>query len=296
MRRTVASASESTAVWSSGLLYRDQLSPVAQLDAGGTLVSRFVYGTRLFVPDYLVRAGTTYRIVADQRGSVRLVVDIATGAVAQRLDYDEFGRVLLDTNPGFQPFGFAGGLYDPDTGLVRFGARDYDPQLGRWTAQDPIRFQGGDTNLYSYAGGDPINAIDPTGEDRLEVHIQWVEGQFRQAGEQYRRAQERLRRARERADRRLLEAEVWVQREIIDIDRDFWRIQRENERRSRMFCNDPEGFDRSYRRFTDPNDGDVFRSGRRLLRRGSSLNNPLLNPHPAVGIPGRLLGGVGGGH
>ncbi len=45
-----------------------------------------------------------------------------------RLDYDEFGRVLLDTNPGFQPFGFAGGHYDPDTQLVRFGARDYDPE------------------------------------------------------------------------------------------------------------------------------------------------------------------------
>jgi len=43
----------------------------------------------------------------------------------QRLDYDEFGRVLLDTNPGFVPFGYAGGLYDADTGLVRFGSRDY---------------------------------------------------------------------------------------------------------------------------------------------------------------------------
>jgi len=40
------------------------------------------------------------------------------------MDYDEFGNVLLDTNPGFQPFGFAGGLSDQRTGLVRFGARD----------------------------------------------------------------------------------------------------------------------------------------------------------------------------
>jgi hypothetical protein len=29
----------------------------------------------------------------------------------QELRYDAFGRVVLDTNPGFQPFGFAGGLY-----------------------------------------------------------------------------------------------------------------------------------------------------------------------------------------
>ena len=55
--------------------------------------------------------------------------------------------VTLDTNPGFQPFGFAGGLYDADTGLVRFGARDYDAAVARWTAKDPIRWDGGQANL-----------------------------------------------------------------------------------------------------------------------------------------------------
>jgi len=39
------------------------------------------------------------------------------------MDYDAFGRVLNEVNPGFQPFGFAGGLYDDDSGLVRFGVR-----------------------------------------------------------------------------------------------------------------------------------------------------------------------------
>ncbi len=75
------------------------------------------------------------------------MIDTADGSVAQQLEYDEFGRVLADSNPGFQPFGFAGGLYDRDTGLVRFGARDYDPETGRWTVKDPILFLGNDTNL-----------------------------------------------------------------------------------------------------------------------------------------------------
>jgi RHS repeat-associated protein len=79
------------------------------------------------------------------------------------MEYDEFGRVLVDTAPGFQPFGFAGGLSDRDTGLVRFGARDYDPQAGRWTVKDPIGFDGRDANLYGYALSDPINLIDPAG-------------------------------------------------------------------------------------------------------------------------------------
>jgi RHS repeat-associated protein len=54
-------------------------------------------------------------------------------------------------------------IYDPDTGLVRFGARDYDPETGRWTARDPIDFSGGDTNLYGYVADDPVNFVDPTG-------------------------------------------------------------------------------------------------------------------------------------
>lgn len=70
----------------------------------------------------------------------------------------------MDSNPGFQPFGFAGGLYDRDTKLVRFGARDYDPEVGRWTAKDPIGFGGGHANVYGYVRNDPVNDIDPSGE------------------------------------------------------------------------------------------------------------------------------------
>jgi RHS repeat-associated protein len=88
---------------------------------------------------------------------------VATGAIAQRIDYDAWGRITLDTNPGFQPFGFAGGFYDHQTGLVRFGARDYDPETGRWTAKDPIGFASESTGLYSYVGNEPVNRFDPTG-------------------------------------------------------------------------------------------------------------------------------------
>ncbi|MCZ7591084.1 MAG: RHS repeat-associated core domain-containing protein [Kiritimatiellae bacterium] len=111
----------------------------------------------------MVTTGNLYRIITDHLGSVRLVVDAQTGAVAQRMDYDEWGSVLEDTNPGFQPFGFAGGLYDPDTGLTRFGYRDYDPMIGRWLARDPILFEGGQANLYLYCHGDSINQKDIIG-------------------------------------------------------------------------------------------------------------------------------------
>jgi RHS repeat-associated protein len=99
----------------------------------------------------------------DQVGSLRAVTD-SSGTIIKQIDYDSFGNVINDTNTSMTvPFGFAGGLYDYDTGLVRFGFRDYDPAIGRWTAKDPIDFAGGDVNLFGYVQSDPVNWIDPLG-------------------------------------------------------------------------------------------------------------------------------------
>jgi RHS repeat-associated protein len=151
-----------------GFLYQGQLNPIAELDHNNQVIARFVYGDKINVPSYLIKDGVNYRVISDHLGSVRLVVNAQTGAVAQRMDYDAWGNVTNDTNPGFQPFGYAGGIYDRDTGLTRFGARDYDPEIGRWTTKDPIGFAGG-LNHYAYASSDPINFIDPTGYRSLGV-------------------------------------------------------------------------------------------------------------------------------
>lgn len=138
----------------------------------GTKFYQFAYASSMTTPSvvYIVSTDTTgkvidgnvYKVVMDERGSVRQLID-EEGNIAQLMDYDEFGNVTRDTNPGFQPFGFAGGLYDPDTKLVHFGAREYDPSIGRWLSRDPIGFKGGDTNLYGYVMNDPVNFVDPTG-------------------------------------------------------------------------------------------------------------------------------------
>ena len=91
----------------------------------------------------------------------------ATGAVVQRMDFDSWGNVSVDSNPGFTPFGYAGGLYENQTKLVRFGARDYSSGEGRWTAKDPIGFEGRDVDLYSYVANEPIRNVDPDGKQLI---------------------------------------------------------------------------------------------------------------------------------
>ncbi|MFN8522220.1 MAG: RHS repeat-associated core domain-containing protein [Chloroflexota bacterium] len=156
-------------------LYHDGLCPVAELDGSNTVVSRFVCAGSN-APAWMVKpsgpdAGV-YRLVSDHLGSIRLVLK-DDGSVKQRIDYDPWGVVLTDSNPFFQPFGFAGGLYDPDSGLVRFGARDYDASVGRWTSKDPIGFDAGDANLYAYVDNRPILTTDQRGLTRDREDVEW---------------------------------------------------------------------------------------------------------------------------
>jgi RHS repeat-associated protein len=149
-------------------LWQGQLRIVAELDGNDAVTKRFVYGTKVNVPEYVITYSSgsptgTYRLITDQLGSLRLVVNTANGSIAQRMQHDEWGNVLEDFGSGFTPFGFAGGLYDPATDLTRFGARDYDSETGRWTGKDPIGFSGLSINLLEYSTSDPGNTLDPFG-------------------------------------------------------------------------------------------------------------------------------------
>jgi len=143
-------------------LWQDLTTLLAIYDGAGQLKQRFEY-TLGHTPTSFTQDGQRYFIQADHLGSPRVITD-SSGSVVKVIDYDSYGNITQDSNPEFAiPFGFAGGLQDADTGLIRFGYRDYDPETGRWTARDPIGFAGGDTNLYGYVANNPISFIDPFG-------------------------------------------------------------------------------------------------------------------------------------
>jgi RHS repeat-associated protein len=69
------------------------------------------------------------------------------------------------------PFRYASGYADDATGLYKFGARYYDPSLGRWTQRDPLPGPMGfpsKVDRYSYVGDNPLSRTDPTGKDFLD--------------------------------------------------------------------------------------------------------------------------------
>jgi RHS repeat-associated protein len=80
--------------------------------------------------------GNRWYYLKDALGSVVAVVS-GSGAVANRYGYDPYGRMVSQVGSVGNPWGFGSGYLDP-TGLVKFGTRYYDPNLGRWTQRDPI--------------------------------------------------------------------------------------------------------------------------------------------------------------
>lgn len=181
-------------VFTERYLYDDLGRIVASFDSNNHPKNIYFYHTNNRVPDAFFRLdgspsntddlqlGHAHHIILDHLGSPKLVVDMVDNSVAEEISYDEFGNVTMDTNPGLQPFGFAGGLYDRDIKFVHFGAREYDPSVGRWTARDPIGFRGGDTNLYGYVLNDPMNFKDTDGLLRSSLIDNGGSGNFGGSG------------------------------------------------------------------------------------------------------------------
>ncbi len=148
---------------------------LAVLDANSGVVQRFEYAGGS-LPIAMTDGSGTYYLHYDQVGSLRAMSD-DEGTIQREIVYDSFGNTLSDSNPSLDiHIGFAGGLMDSDTGLNRFGFRDYDPEIGRWTAKDPIGFAGGDTDLYAYCAADPVNCVDPAGLALIDTSTEWYRG------------------------------------------------------------------------------------------------------------------------
>ena len=130
-------------------------------DGGASEQTQYIYGSDGLLAMY--RDGNRYTVLADNEGSVRMVLDDA-GTVVAAFDYMPFGDLIGTpggTNPDIICYRYTGQEYDTETQLYNYRARLYDSRLGRFYAVDPA---GQYFNPYSYAGDDPLDQVDPDGE------------------------------------------------------------------------------------------------------------------------------------
>lgn len=139
----------------------DGANIVGEYDSAGALLAKYTQGAGIDDPLAMSRGGTTAYYSADGLGSVTSLED-GTGSVVAAYTYDSFGNLTSSEPTLMNSFRYTGREWDQETNLYYYRARYYDPTIGRFTSEDPIRFTGG-INFYVYVLNSPVNFIDPLG-------------------------------------------------------------------------------------------------------------------------------------
>ncbi len=137
-------------------------------------------GTELI--GYKDKTGTPFYYRTDNHGNVVSISDYL-GKELKNYTYNAYGKtegVKLNSNGEktviyqwksenekvHNPFGYCGEYTDPETGFIYLRNRYYDPTVGRFITEDPVR---SGTNWYVYANNNPVNYIDPLGLDAIII-------------------------------------------------------------------------------------------------------------------------------
>jgi len=156
-RRIYKTSSSSTSIFA-----YDGDNLVEETNSSGSPFSRYSQTENIDEPLSMSRGGVTSFYNADGLGTVTSLSN-AAGALAQTYAFDSFGRQTASSGSVTNPFQYTGREFDPETGLDYYRARYYDPNTGRFTSEDPLRFLSGDTNFYAYVFNSPVNWEDPSG-------------------------------------------------------------------------------------------------------------------------------------
>jgi len=156
---------------------------IEERNASGQVTKQYVWGNSI---DELLRldiyngnSSTPYYIHSDVIGSTTAITD-GSGNLVERVTYDVYG-VPTFTDALGQTLKkstirnttlFQGREYDYDLSFYNYRARYFDPSLGRFLQTDPLGYQDS-MNLYQGMGMNPVNFVDPTGEDFIVSVEKW---------------------------------------------------------------------------------------------------------------------------
>jgi RHS repeat-associated protein len=145
-------------------LYRGGPEPVPNPGCSINMSYVRVGGVRLLE----LRDGDLGRVVyplTDQIGSSSVIVD-ADGVEIARKEYYPFGMSFYEEDMGKVRYQFTGKENDASTGLYYYGARFYNPELGRFVARDVV---DDGPSPYVYVGNNPLIAVDPSGNQGVDL-------------------------------------------------------------------------------------------------------------------------------
>ena len=118
------------------------------------------------------RGSVYHNYLKDMQGSVTSIIK-EDGTLSASYDYTDFGETTELTGNSFDnQICYTGGIYDKETGLYYLNARYYDPEIGRFISQDSYRGElndPGQWHLYAYCANNPINYVDPSGHEKVNV-------------------------------------------------------------------------------------------------------------------------------
>jgi len=166
-------ASKTTATKATNFVYDGKsFLTLAELNSTGLTQKTFVWGMDLsggkgiggiggLIEVEDINTGSNYVCLNDINGNIVMLADADTGQITGEYTYSPFGRLVSALGPDAtaNPFRFSSKYHDAETGNYYYGFRYYSPELGRWTARDPIGENGG-LHLYTFLFNNPLNGVD----------------------------------------------------------------------------------------------------------------------------------------
>jgi RHS repeat-associated protein len=138
----------------------------------GTTVRKYYYAGAVRVA--LRTGGNTFYLLNDHLTSTAITTN-SSGVRQTELRYFAYGGTRYDAGGQMTLYRYTGQRVETGTGLYDYGARWYDPAIGRFLAADSIVPNPGDSqalNRYMYVAGNPLRFVDPNGHDPLDAA--WV--------------------------------------------------------------------------------------------------------------------------
>ena len=140
--------------------------PLLLAENTGSAATEFIYGPGGVPLEQIQPTGAALFFYRDVQGSTVGVAD-ANGNVVATVTYDPYGNPTATVGSFATPLGYDGQVTDAESGLIYLRARYYDPASGQFLSRDPLVASTG--RAFGYAGGNPLNAQDPTGLVTLGV-------------------------------------------------------------------------------------------------------------------------------